>query len=45
MPSFGTNYDANWVIFVSELWDNYILSVKLTANAFLQERLFPKIAG
>ena len=29
MPSSGTTYDANWVIFTTELWNNFILSVKL----------------
>ena len=45
MPSSGNTYDANWVIFATELLDNFILSLKLVANEYLQDRCFPRIAG
>ena len=38
MPSSGNTHDANWVIFTTEIWDNFILSVKLVANAYLQTK-------
>ena len=46
MPVFiKYSYEDNWVIFTTELWDNFILSLQVAANAYLQERLFPRIAG
>ena len=45
MPSSGNTHDANWVIFTTEIWDNFILSVKLVANAYLPDRFLPRVAG
>ena len=45
MPSSGNFYETNWVIFATELLDNFILSLKLIANGYLQDRCFPRLAG
>tara|TARA_B100000519_G_C13933273_1_gene292447 strand:+ start:293 stop:430 length:138 start_codon:yes stop_codon:yes gene_type:complete len=45
MPSSGSLYEASWMIFATELLDNFILSLKLTANEYLQDRCFPRLAG
>ena len=45
MPSSGSLYEVSWMIFTTELLDNFILSLKLTAQEYLQDRYFPRLAG
>ena len=42
---FVYNYAQTWFTFAQELIDAYTYELQLLANAFLAERLFPRIGG
>ncbi len=43
--NFVYDYASFWGVLVQELIDAKILEAQLIVNAFLAERLFPRIAG